>query len=167
MQKLEIFIEESARGSVRPVEIVADAPVSALVPALVEELSLPQADTFGKKLEYMLRHTSNGRILSEHATLVASGVRQGERLMLESYVHGSVATILEPMQSSFAPDMLFHSSTTADDAVALPIIAQTSGLLEPKRKKPSVTRRTFLLLGGAALSIGSCGTWLCCISLTQ
>lgn len=157
MQKLEIFIEESAHGSIRPVEIVADAPVSALVPALIEELSLPQADIFGKKLEYMLRHASDGRILPAQTTLVASGVKQGERLTLESYVYGSVATTLEPMQSSFMPDILFHSSTTADDAAALPIVAQTSGLLEPKRKTHTVTRRTFLLLGGAALSVGTVG----------
>jgi len=38
MRNPEIFIEVSAYGSVRTVEIVADAPVAALVPALVEEL---------------------------------------------------------------------------------------------------------------------------------
>lgn len=50
MQKLEIFIEENSRGSIRPVEIVADAPVAALVPALVEELHLPQAILLAKSL---------------------------------------------------------------------------------------------------------------------
>jgi len=157
MQKLEIFIiEESAQGSVRPVEIVADAPVAALVPALVEELHLPPVDSFGKKLMYMLRHASNGRILPEHFTLLAAGVVQGERLMLDSYVmNGSVAA---PMKTTLAsPDILFHSSTTADDETALPTVARTPGLLGPKRKKHVVTRRAFLLLSGVALSAGTVG----------
>jgi len=58
MQKLEVLIEENAFGSVHPMEVVADAPVSALVPALVEELKLPKADLYGKKLMYQLRSAS-------------------------------------------------------------------------------------------------------------
>ena len=158
MQKLEILIVENAHGLVRPVEVVADAPVAALVPALVEELHLPQADKLGKKLVYMLRHTSNGRVLAEQSTLLASGVTQGEQLALDSYViDGSVAPLMHSMQNASTPDILFHSSTTADDKVALPTVARTSGLLEPKREKHSVTRRAFLLLGGVALGAGTVG----------
>ena len=47
MQKLEVLIEENAFGGARPVEVIADAPVSMLVPALVEELNLPKTDLFG------------------------------------------------------------------------------------------------------------------------
>ena len=158
MHKLEILIEESARGLVRPVEVVADAPVAALMPALVEELHLPQSDRLGKKLVYMLRHTSNGRVLSEQATLLASGVTQGERLVLDSYViDGSVATLMHTTQDAATPDILFHSAITSDDKTALPVVGRTSGLLEPKREKHIVTRRAFLLLGGAALGVGTVG----------
>ncbi len=158
MQKLEIFIEESTHGSVRPVEIVADAPVAALVPALVEELHLPQADSFGKKLVYLLRHTSNGRVLAEQATLLAAGVIQGERLTLDSYaMHSSAVPLMNTTLPLSTPDILFHSSTTAADETALPTVARTSGLLEPRRKKQNVTRRAFLALGGVALSIGTVG----------
>ncbi|GAC1430884.1 MAG: hypothetical protein NVS4B1_04780 [Ktedonobacteraceae bacterium] len=158
MQKLEIFIEESAHGSIRPVEIVADAPVAALVPALVAELHLPQVDSYGKKLVYMLRYTANGRVLSEQSTLLASGVVQGERLTLDSYaVNGSVAVLMNMRQLSSTPDILFHSSITANDETALPTVARTSGLLESKRKKHSVSRRSFLLLGGVALGAGTMG----------
>ncbi len=158
MQKLEILIVENARGSVRPVEVVADAPVAMLVPALVEELHLPQLDQLGGKLVYMLRHTSNGRVLAEQSTLLTSGVRQGERLALDSYViNGSVSTLMHNMQSTSTQDILFHSSTTADDEAALPTVARTSGLLEPKREKHPMTRRTFLLLSGVALGAGTVG----------
>ena len=158
MQKLEIFIEENSRGSIRPVEIVADAPVAALVPALVEELHLPQADSFGKKLVYLLRHTSNGRILAEQSTLLAAGVIQGELLTLDSYaMTGSVEAMMNATVPSSTADILFHSSTTANDETALPIVAQTSGLLTPTRKKQAVTRRAFLAIGGVALGVGTVG----------
>ncbi|GAC1640938.1 MAG: hypothetical protein NVS4B12_02790 [Ktedonobacteraceae bacterium] len=160
MQKLEIFIEENAYGSVRSVEVVADASVAALVPALVEELRLPQADTLGKKRVYMLRHAANGQILSEQATLLASGVTQGERLTLDSYVvDGSVASMTNDMQTSSTPDILVHSSATADDRTALPVVARTSGLMEPgpRREKHVVTRRAFLLFSGMALGAGTVG----------
>lgn len=60
MQKLEIFIEENATGAVRPVAVAADTPVSALVPALVEEMELPRTDLFGQPLTYMLRPAAGG-----------------------------------------------------------------------------------------------------------
>lgn len=158
MQKLEIFIKESTHGSVRPVEIVADAPVAALVPALVEELHLPQADSFGKKLVYLLRHTSNGRILAEQSTLLAAGVIPGELLMLDSYaINGSVAALVNATVPPSEPDILFHSSTTADDKAALPTVARSAGLLAFTRKKRTVTRRTFLAFGGVALGVGTVG----------
>ena len=158
MQKLEIFIEESTHGSVRPVEIVADAPVAALVPALVEELRLPQADSFGKKLVYLLRHTSNGRVLAEQSTLLAAGVIQGERLTLDSYaMKSSGAALIDTTLPSSTLDILFHSSTTATDETALPTVARTTGQLEPTRKKQTVTRRSFLVLGGVALGAGTVG----------
>ncbi len=158
MRKLEILIEESTHGSVRPVEIVADAQVAALVPALVEELHLPQVDSFGKKLVYMLRHTSNGRVLAKQSTLLASGVIPGERLALDSYtMNGSVAALMDTTLPASTPDILFHSATTADDETALPAVARTSKLLESKRKKQSMTRRTFLVLSSVALGVGTAG----------
>src|SRR5947209_12551959 len=85
VQKLEILIEENAFGSVRPVQAVADVPVSALVPALIEELKLPQTDLFGKKLTYILRHAESGTIIPEYSTLQDSGVIPGERLTLDAF----------------------------------------------------------------------------------
>ena len=158
MQKLEILIEESIHGSVRPVEIVADAPVAALVPVLVEELHLPQADSFGKKLVYMLRHTSNGHVLAEQSTLLASGVIPGERLVLDFYTtNGSVTALMNTTPPASTSYILFHSAITADDETALPTLARTSSLLGHKQKKQRVTRRSFLVLGGVALGAGTMG----------
>ena len=155
MQKLEVIIEENAHGSIRPVEIVADAQVSALVPALVEELKLPQTDLFGKPLVYMLRYAPNGRILSEQSTLLASGVTQGTRLMLDSFViDGSVATLLQRTQEPSAADPLFHSSDTASDGARFSGVA---GMSKSAQRNKKVARRTFLAIGSVVLGAGTVG----------
>ncbi len=161
MQRLEVLIEENAFGSVRPVEVVADAPVGALVPALVEELKLPQTDLFGKKLVYMLRHSSGGRILPEHSTLLASGVEPGARLALDSYVlDGSVATLVQHAPVATPLDPMLHSSTTLSDADSFaPLnVKNTTGNLHPLAEKPRKwPRRAFLLVGAAVVGVGGTG----------
>ena len=161
MQKLEVLIEENAFGSVRPVEVVADAPVGALVPALVEELKLPQTDLFGKKLVYMLRHSAGGRILPEHSTLLASGVEPGARLSLDSYVlDGTVATLVQNAPNMASPDPVLHSSATLADADSFaPLnVRNTTGNLPPLEEKPRKwRRRAFLLVGAAVLGVGGSG----------
>ncbi len=161
MQKLEVLIEENAFGSVRPVEVVADAPVGALVPALVEELKLPQTDLFGKKLVYMLRHSAGGRILPEHSTLLASGVEPGARLALDSYVlDGTVATLVQNAPNMASPDPVLHSSATLADADSFaPLnVRNTTGGLPPLEAKPRKwRRRAFLLVGAAVLGVGGSG----------
>jgi WD40 repeat protein len=115
MQKLEVLIEENAFGSVHPMEVVADAPVSALVPALIEELKLPRTDLYGKKLTYQLRNASGvpeepgGHILPYNSTLIASGVVKGARLALDPYIledSGPVDIVnppVKPEASWYAP----------------------------------------------------------------
>jgi len=163
MQKLEVLIEENASGSVRPVEVIADAPVGALVPALVEELKLPETDPFGKKLVYMLRYASGGQILPANTTLIASGVGPGARLALDAYVPlgGSGAT---PVQSGrVQPDPVLHSAVTIADAEGFAPLApfdasHTSGALPLTEKKDRRwSRRAFVLLGGAVLGVGGAG----------
>jgi hypothetical protein len=83
MQTVQILIEENAYGLVRPMEVVATAPVAALVPAIVEELKLPQTDLFGNKLVYILRYHSGGPVIPENKSLEASGVDPGTKLTLE------------------------------------------------------------------------------------
>jgi len=155
MQKLEVYIEENVHGSIRPVEIVADAPVAALVPALVEELKLPRADVFGKPLVYMLRYASNGRILPEQKTLLASGVEQGTQLVLDLYVvDGSLTMTMERTNAQANPGVLFHSSDTANDDAGFPALRSMSSSAQGKRR---ITRRTFLAIGGVVLGAGTIG----------
>src|SRR5690349_1802267 len=129
MQKFEILLEENAFGQTRPVEVVADVPVVALIPALVEELQLPQTDLFGKKLVYILRQASGGRILSDQMSLMAAGVQMGERLMLDSFVlDGSVETLVK--NSMPWPDEAYSSPTIADRDLFVSVQNRhTSGLL--------------------------------------
>ena len=156
MHKLEVYIEENVHGSVRPVEIVADAPVAVLVPALVEELQLPTADIFGKPLVYMLRYSLNGHILPEQKTLLASGVEQGTQLVLDSYiVEGSVATMMEKTGTQVAPDDFFHAADTASDNTGLPIVGTLPK--SSSRNSGRVTRRAFLAVGGVVLGASTIG----------
>jgi WD40 repeat protein len=164
VQKLEILIEENAFGSVRPVQAVADAPVSALVPALVEELKLPQTDLFGKKLTYILRRAESGNVIPEYSTLLASGVMPGERLALDSFTSEEVNwNALYSSQSFTGSNMnsSLHSSNTLNDLnmadlEMVPAVKNTTTDLPPLKKERKWTRRAFLLLGGAA--IGAAGT---------
>ncbi len=103
MQTLEILIEENAFGGVRPVQMVADAPVSALLPALVTELQLPRTDIFGNPLRYVLRDAISGSVLPEHLTLRQAGVIPGARLALDSYaLNGSAPMLMQQAQIQYA-----------------------------------------------------------------
>ena len=167
MRKLEVLVEENALGSVRPVEIVADVPVGALVPALVEELKLPQTDPFGKKLFYILRPASSGCVFPENTTLLASGVGPGTRLALDAYVlddarGGMASTIPAAPSNSLSPavaDPMFHSSATLADLDQFLAMESkhTSDSMPTIKKKRSWTRRAFLLTGGLGLAVGGTG----------
>lgn len=159
MRTLEILIEENTSGAVRPVEIAADAPVSALVPALVEELHLPEADYLGHRLVYMLRYPSGGRVLSDDNTLAASGIEDGAKLTLDSYiVNGSVAGLMNSPQVQ-SHSVFYSDVTVADINGVLPVTGKdTSGVLPAVgRKKRRWTRRAVLALGASVLGAGSLG----------
>lgn len=160
MQTLEILLEENAYGAVRPMEVAADTPVFALLPAIVEELKLPRTDLFGNRLIYMLRYPSGGPILPEDRSLMAAGVVRGEKLALDSYVmEGSVAALLQAGQEH--PQPSFYSSETIADATYFPSLGKDTSAKFPAvgykqtRKKGRWTRRAFLVLGGAAFAAGS------------
>ncbi|HEX9132723.1 MAG TPA: EsaB/YukD family protein [Ktedonobacteraceae bacterium] len=160
MQTVQILIEENAYGGVRPMEVVATAPIAALVPAIVEELKLPQTDLFGNKLVYLLRYPSGGPVLPENKSLAASGIDAGARLALDSYVmEGSVATLFQSDQAHTQP--AFYSSQTMADVESFPELGKDTSASFPavgqRRKDRRWTRRAFLVLGGAALGAGSLG----------
>ncbi|HYX48621.1 MAG TPA: EsaB/YukD family protein, partial [Ktedonobacteraceae bacterium] len=157
MQKVQILIEENAYGAVRPMEVAATAPVAALVPAIVEELKLPQTDLFGNKLVYILRYHYGGPVIPENKSLEASGVNPGAKLALDSYVRdGSVATLFksEPMHAQPS----FYSSETMTDAQSFPVLGKDTSASLPvvghKKKSHRWTRRAFLVASGVALGAG-------------
>ncbi len=147
MQTVEILIEENAFGAVRAMEVAAQAPVAELVPALVEELNLPQTDLFGNQLVYMLRYASGGQVLPDDKSLTACGIVPGARLALDSYViEGSVAALMGGKPVYSPPG--FHSSPTLADIDSFMVPAKdTSGSFPiVRRKKRRWTRRAFLML---------------------
>ncbi len=161
MQKLELLIEENTFGSVRPVEIMADVPIALLVPALVEELRLPQRDLAGRTLAYLIFDAARGLLLPEQMTLLAVGMRSGMRLALRAYPLEDIGS--SPLRTgvSVTPsaDPLFHSSMTMADAAAVPTVRQHAPMravphmAQPKKK--GWTRRAVLLTGSAILATGA------------
>ena len=160
MQTVQILIEENAYGAVRPMEVVATAPIAALVPAIVEELKLPQTDLFGNKLVYILRYPSGGPVLPENKSLDASGVNPGAKLTLDSYVmDGSVATLFQSEPVLAQPS--FYASQTMTDVESFPVLGKDTSASFPvvgqRRKNRRWTRRAFLVVSGAALGAGGLG----------
>lgn len=161
VRTLEVLIEQTVPGDVRPMELAAHAPVSALVPAIVDELQLPRSDLLGNPLVYVLRYAPAGPVLPDDTSLLAAGIQSGTRLALDSYVlDGSVATLMQGRQNQRPHQPAFYVSDTLADAAAFPALdMHTSGLLRavPRQKKNRHSRRAFLLLGGAVLGAGAAG----------
>ena len=157
MQTFQVLVEENAFGAVRPMELPADAPVSALVPVLVQELNLPRTDLFGNRLVYMLRNVSGGSILPNDKSLTGSGIAPNTKLALDSFVmSGSVAT-LASSEYTRSNSSLYSDNTLSDDTSLSAVHKDTSGPFPVVKKKRRWTRRAFLMLGGAALGAGGLG----------
>ncbi len=178
MRTLEILIEQTVPGDVRPMELAAHAPVSALVPAIVDELQLPRSDLLGNPLVYVLRYAPSGPVLPDDTSLLGAGIQSGTKLMLDSYaLDGSVATLMRgrqiqtQRQSAFYTSArgnqtqtqrqpAFYASDTLADSGAFPALEMhTSGSLRamPRQSKKRHSRRAFLLLGTAVLGAGAAG----------
>ena len=131
-------------------ELAAQAPVSALVPAIVDELQLPRRDLLGNPLVYVLRYAPAGPVLPDDQSLLAVGIQSGAKLMLDSYVlDGSVATLMQSRPSQGLHQPTFYASDTLADSTAFPALdMHTSGSLRavPRQKKTRHSRRAFLLL---------------------
>jgi WD40 repeat protein len=96
---LTVYIEENANSQPSPLEVAENAPVAQLVPALVQELGLPQTDLFGNPLMYVLRDVDTGYVVPDSASLQQAGVLDGALLRLDSVLPEDVPT-MQPMNSS-------------------------------------------------------------------
>jgi WD40 repeat protein len=173
---LKVYIEESAFAAPQPMEVSADAPLSKVVPALVEELHLPSTDLFGNRLVYFLRHTVDGRVLPDHLTLGTAGIQQEDHLALESYVADEGAVLAAPRAQSASQSPAFYADQTIADAsmfltggnpvpssqVVLPAPQPAiAGALPapnlPASREKRWTRRALLMAGGAVLGVTGAG----------
>lgn len=178
MLMFKVYIEENAFGTPQPMELSPDASIGELIPALVEELHLPQTDLFGNHLAYFLRHAVDGRVLPDHFNLRAAGIRSEDHLSLESYrVESAPAPVLAApvAQATTSQKSSFYADQTIADSSAFgqvghsaPLVlsppptqqAFISGdLLEPAPmpRTRRRSRRAFLLIGGAALGVAGAG----------
>ncbi len=165
---LKVYIEESALNEPQPMEVSPDAPVSHLVPALVEELQLPRTDLFGNRLVYFLRHTDDGRVLPDHFSLRTAGIVEEDCLSLESYV-AEGATVLPPPPSPSASlptgqAAAFYADQTIADATAFAGAKSEAVPPPPLTARGAVrrggrrwTRRAVLTAGGVTLGLAGIG----------
>ena len=87
---LNVYIEASAFADAQPVEVSEEAPIFCLIPALVQELGLPQTDMAGNRLGYVLRRATDGMLLPEEASLLTTSTQPGTYLTLEASRSGSL-----------------------------------------------------------------------------
>ena len=180
MQKYELLIERDVFGTLQPVEVAMDLPISSLLPGLVVQLRLPRTDLFGKQLSYQLYVANSGRRLLSQQTFAEAGVEPGMHLRLEATMLDedsrpdlAVPTLI-PTQLGAVPtiptipsgstgtsarnrDPLLHSANTLGDYDALPATALAPVAYEsvvPPRKQ---SRRAFVLAMGALLGVGGVG----------
>ena len=165
--KLTLFIAEQVHGSVRPVEIAADAPIAMIIPALVEELHLPERDAHGELLHYALYLPPQEKELSGYLTFSRLGLIDGMTLTLGvnkpvqlEIVDGVLAPPVVPASDTTTA---FHSSDTLADIPTLAPLSSTTRSHTPRSvpvtqtKKRGVTRRVVLATGFAALGAGIAG----------
>ncbi|HEY0754085.1 MAG TPA: hypothetical protein VGD98_09005 [Ktedonobacteraceae bacterium] len=159
----KIYIEESALNEPQPMEVSPDAPVSRLVPALVEELQLPRTDLFGNRLIYFLRHADDGRVLPDHFSLRSAGIIDEDSLSLESYIADGAAVLATPSTQSGGQAPAFYANQTMIDGRAFD--TQGAGLpplpptppLPTRRRRGRWSRRALLLGGGIAVGVVGIG----------
>ena len=176
MLMFKVYIEENAFNTPQPVEVSPDAPIADLLPALVSELHLPEADLFGNRLTYFLRHTADGRVLPEHFSLRSGGICSGDHLSLESYVDEGVPVLAAQAPRAAARAGSFYADQTIADSRAFVVEASNSAPLVlgptptqkafdsgalpagvPARQRRR-SRRAFLVVGG--LAVGAAGASL-------
>jgi WD40 repeat protein len=164
----KVYIEENASHSSQPMEVSPDAPIAQVVPALVEELHLPQSDLFGNRQVYFLRHAVDGRALPDHFSLRAAGIQPEDRLSLESYMAEGAAAPAPQRETRAAS---FYTGQTIVDAgafagldgsVASPLATQQAfasgaGPVDTSMREKRWPRRALLLTGGAALGAAGLG----------
>jgi WD40 repeat protein len=171
---LKVYIEDNAFATPRPMEVSANAPVSQLVPALVEELGLPRTDLFGNRLIYVLRHAVDGWVVPDFSSLSAAGIQPETHLALVSYIADEFTVLAAPARQPAGRMPAFYSDQTIADpagfaalgnsAVYLPSTpypqpTPTSGNLAPAAPAGGHrwSRRALFLLGGSALGIAGLG----------
>src|SRR5581483_1360216 len=140
MLMFKVYIEENAFNAPQPVEVSPDAPIADLLPVLVSELHLPEADLFGNRLTYFLRHTADGRVLPDHFSLRSGGIRSGDHLSLESYVDESVPVLAAQAPRAAARSGSFYADQTIADGQAFVVEASNSA---PLVLGPTPTQRAF------------------------
>src|SRR5260370_8122274 len=96
VRTLEVLIEQTVPGDVRPMELAAHAPVSALVPAIVDELQLPRTDLLDNRLVHVLRYAPAGPVLPDDKGLAAVGIPSCAKLAVDPYALDNSVTTFTP-----------------------------------------------------------------------
>jgi len=170
---LKVYIEDNAFNAPRPMEVSADAPVSQLVPALVEELGLPKTDLFGNRLVYVLRHAADGWVVPDFSSLSAADIQPETHLALVSYIADEFTVLAAPARQTGRQPAFYSDQTIADPAgfaaigsssvylpsTPYPQTTPVSGNLAPAAPAGGRlrSRRALFALGGSVLGLAGLG----------
>jgi len=74
--KIRVTVSDQAGGKTVTAELPATAPMSRLLPALVQKMQLPS------NVQYGIQHKQSGKQLQSNDTLSGAGVKDGDTLRL-------------------------------------------------------------------------------------
>ncbi len=74
--KIKVTVSDQAGGKTVTAELPSDAPMSRLIPALVQKMQLPG------NVQYGVTHKQSGKLLQPPDTLQSAGVKEGDTLRL-------------------------------------------------------------------------------------
>lgn len=172
MPMLKVYIVENAAAEPRLMEVSADAPLSRVIPALVQELGLPLADLFGYPLMYVLRPLTGSQALPASASLHTAGVQSEAYLALEAFVADDAPVLASQPRRSLAQAPAFYTGQTIVDGSIFVEAGDSRPLVLPATpatfspaplpvaapvEQRHRTRRALLLLGGAVVGASAVG----------
>jgi len=83
MGTINVTVFDSTENKRVPAELPDNAPANKLISVLVEKLKLPKTGPDGAPLSYKFHHKNSGKQVQDSASLISSGIKDGDTLRLQ------------------------------------------------------------------------------------
>ncbi len=83
MGTINVTVFDSTENKRVPAELPDNAPANKLITVLVDKLKLPKTGPDGAPLSYKFHHKNSGKQVQDSASLISSGIKDGDTLRLQ------------------------------------------------------------------------------------